>query len=109
MRHWQVRSSRARWTAFRAGPRNQPWASQYLRAGSWGCPSYPATTAGSTSLAHPRSRESPEDHHWLADPRRAESNPFPAPRRDLYRLHWPRTEITSWRIRNETTAPKPAG
>ena len=37
------------------------------------------------------------------------SNPFPTPRRHLYRLHWPSTEITSWRTRNETTAPRPAG
>jgi hypothetical protein len=27
-------------------------------------------------------------------------NPFPAPRRHLYRLHWTRTEITSWQARN---------
>jgi hypothetical protein len=27
-------------------------------------------------------------------------NPFPTPRRHLYRLHWPRTEITSWQAEN---------
>lgn len=31
-------------------------------------------------------------------------NPFPAPRRHLYRLHWPRTEITSWQAKNRTHA-----
>jgi hypothetical protein len=32
-------------------------------------------------------------------------NPFPRPRRHLYRLYWPLTEITSWRAKNETHAP----
>ena len=42
---------------------------------------------------------------WLTrgGPRR---NPFPQPRRHLYRLHWPRTEITSWRAKNETLTPR---
>jgi len=29
-------------------------------------------------------------------------NPFPVPRRHLYRLHWTRAEITSWQARNRT-------
>lgn len=36
---------------------------------------------------------------WLARGRPAR-NPFPAPRRHLYRLHWPRTEITTWQAKN---------
>jgi hypothetical protein len=37
---------------------------------------------------------------WLTrgGPRR---NPFPAPRRHLYRLYWPRTEITAWQSKNQ--------
>jgi hypothetical protein len=27
-------------------------------------------------------------------------NPFPAPHRHLYRLYWPRTEITRWQAKN---------
>ena len=44
---------------------------------------------------------------WLARgrPRR---NPFPAPHRHLYRLHWPRTEITTWQAKNRP-AETPAG
>jgi hypothetical protein len=36
---------------------------------------------------------------WLArgGPKR---NPFPAPHRHLYRLHWTRAEINSWQARN---------
>ena len=42
---------------------------------------------------------------WLTrgGPRR---NPFPGPRRHLYRLHWPRTEITSWQARNHANTPR---
>ncbi len=43
---------------------------------------------------------------WLTR-RGPKRNPFPAPRRHLYRLHWTRSEITTWQAGNRTYTSRP--